>query len=531
MTENSNNQNPIGQAYGRRRRSINRPRLVETGVSPDELGPGTQVAIYVRVSTEEQVEGFSLAAQERACREFADRHEWIVYKLYADPGHSGKNDRRPGFQQMMADAAQGKFKVLLVHKLDRFSRSIENTLKNFRELHSYQTTIASVSEAFDYTTAQGRMFFHMMAVFAQWYLENLSAEVIKGKEEMARQGKHNGRLPFGYIKDNDGNVLVVPEEAEIVRQAFELYSLGQHTDRQIADYLNENHFTTRRGRTWSKDTVRDFMLNEFFIGMVVHRNQLYRGKHDAIISKELFEKCLAVREQHSSRRRAYNSSDVAPKRVYMLQRIVRCNACERHLRMQSSKKFTYYKEASKERGLSCEHAGESIRMDRADAQVKAFLGRIRLPADWQRKIEKIAEDMDQIKNLEKKRVKVQRDLQRLGKAYADGTVEEDEYERRRHHLQSELGSITVPNTAQVTSVGLQLEMMDDLLPAATEAELAEIGHLLLEAVYVDMPKENIVRFKPKGEFFTLFQMAAAETGWQEKDGDFWLPADDAEIGS
>jgi hypothetical protein len=153
----------------------------EKAVNPDTLPPNTPVVIYVRVSSEEQVDGYSLSAQERFCREFAEKRHWDVVKIYSDPGHSGKNDRRPGFQNMIADAEQHQFKAILIHKLDRFSRNIENSLKYFKELSANDVTIASVTEDFDFTTAQGRLFFRMMALFAQWYLENLSAEVVKGK--------------------------------------------------------------------------------------------------------------------------------------------------------------------------------------------------------------------------------------------------------------------------------------------------------------------------------------------------------------
>ena len=161
----------------RRKRSLNRPRLMdgENTVNPDQLPSGTPVAIYVRVSSEEQVDGFSLSAQERFCKEFAQKRHFKVVGVYSDPGHSGKNDRRPGFQNMIADAGQHKFQAILFHKLDRFSRNVENALRYFKELNEIDVTIASVTEDFDFTTAQGRLYFRMMALFAQWYLENLSS--------------------------------------------------------------------------------------------------------------------------------------------------------------------------------------------------------------------------------------------------------------------------------------------------------------------------------------------------------------------
>ena len=340
INENDN----AGELAGpRRRRAANRPRLMDAGPSSQELGPGTPVCMYLRVSTEEQVDNYSLGAQRNHCMDFANQRGWNVIRVYEDPGHSGKNDKRPGFLTMMADAHMGMFKVIMVDKLDRFSRNLENTLKNFKELNAHNVTLTSVTEAFDYSTPMGRVAFHMMATFAQWYLENLSQEVVKGKSEMARKGIHNGRVPFGYVKDKATNKLViVPEEAEIIKKAFELYSTGNYTDRKIAEYLDHHGFKTRRRRVWSKDTVRDFLQNEFYYGMIAHRENVFKGRHEAIISKELYKRCQEVRRQHASKPRALGEvaakgvlisevdedggrADNQPKQFYLLQRILCCD--------------------------------------------------------------------------------------------------------------------------------------------------------------------------------------------------------------
>lgn len=504
----------------RRLRSRYRPRLMDGGVTPQEFGPGTPVAIYKRVSSDEQVDGFSLSAQERACREFAERRQWIVVKVYEDPGESGKNDRRPGFQAMTRDAQAGLFKVLLIHKLDRFSRNIDTTLKYFRELNSYDVTLASVTEDFDYSTPMGRMFFRMMAVFAQWYLENLSAETVKGKQERARKGLHNGRVPFGYQVGEHRVAELVPDEAAILRKTFELYSTGQYTDRQIADYLNQAGFVTRKNRQWSKDTVRDFLQNEFYYGKVIYHTDLLPGKHEALITRELYDKCRAIRQQ---RGRSGKSYDAAPKHFYLLHRIIRCAHCGRPLRMQNAAHFYYYKDASRERGLVCEHGTLSIRMDRADEQALALLRSIRLPVDWQTTIERLARDGTELARIEARREQLIDQQRRLSRRYQDGLVSDDEYERTRDQLKTELDRLVIPDSAQTIELGLQMESLGDYLAEATEAEQAEISHLLLEATHFDLAEGRLVRLKPAVEFRFLFDLIGREMNWQaESDGSFRL---------
>jgi len=513
MTEN---QGPIGVTSSRKRqKNRSRPRpLMDGGSANKEYGPNTPVVIYTRVSTDEQAEkGLSLSAQQNACRKFADHREWTVIEVYEDPGYSGKNDKRPGFQNMLEDACQGKFKVVLIHKLDRFSRSIDSTLKNFRFLNDHDVTLASVTEEFDYSTPMGRMFFHMMAVFAQWYLENLSAETAKGKKERVRKGLHNGSLSFGYKSAGSREPAeIVPDEAEAVHGAFELYSTGEYSNRQIADYLNQKGFNTRRGRRWSKDAVREFLQNDFYCGVVSYKDEKWPGKHEPIIDKELFNKCLSVRNKRSRRRKSYSSK---PKQHYLLQRIIRCDRCGQHLRMQSTRLHYYYREASRDRGMICEHAGTSIRMDHADPQVLDILTKLRLPQNWQKEIEEMAADFDETNHIEKERQHTQDQLRRLVRTYQDSLVDDKEYERKRDALQAKLEGLIIPDRATLLEQGLQLENLEPYLQEATDAERAEIAHLIFETAHFDLESGKITRFKPTTEFLHIFRMAAQESGWEE----------------
>jgi DNA invertase Pin-like site-specific DNA recombinase len=496
-------------------KSQSRTRLMDGGITPQDYGPGTPVAIYIRVSSEEQLEGFSMSAQERACREFANKRNWIVHKVYDDPGHSGKNDQRPGFQIMIANARQHAFKAILVHKLDRFSRHIDSTLKYFRELNDLDITITSVTEDFDYSTPMGRMFFRMMAVFAQWYLENLSAETVKGKMERVKKGKHNGRLAFGYTPGPIGIAVQVPDEADAVRRAFEMYSTGEYTDRQLAHFFNEEGFDTRRRRHWSKDTIRGMLNNEFYYGKVAYREKLLPGKHEPIISKELFDTCQEERRKHSHMPKSHTP---VQKKVYLLQRLIRCNSCGRHLRMQSSKNHYYYKEASFERGFECDDGGFSIRMDEADEQVLACLRALHLPKDWQDKIETDAMLNDDVQKVADKREQIQDNLRRLARAFADGGFSEQEYEDKRSGWIVELENHPEPNKSEVLSLGLQLEDINAYLIESDETEKSELTHILLTAVYADLASGRIVRLKPAPEFIFMFRMAAQRMGWREDDG-------------
>ena len=505
-----------------RKKSTYRKRLMDGIAQNLDVERGARVAIYIRVSSEEQLEGHSLGAQRRVCTDVAEKRGWNVYHVYEDPGFSAKDDRRPAFLQMMADAEQSLFQIILVHKLDRFSRSIENTLFYFKKMNQYNVVFASATENFDFSSSQGRLFFNMMAVFAQWYLENLSAESVKGKEEMFRKGIHNGMVPFGYIRDEKTHkIKVVPDEAEAVRTAFEMAATGDYTDRVIASFLSEN-FKTRRGRTWSKDTVCNMLRNEFYYGMVAHRDQLRPGNQDAIITRELYGKAREARKSRvgEPQNYAYPRRDPAAmpdsSQFYMLQRIIRCDGCGRHLRIQTAGKYKYYKDSSAERGLSCEMAGRSMKMDEADAHVLDILAQIKLPEDWQQEIEHRAVKQDALQEAQKKKALIDEKLQRLDDVYFNGAFTRDEYFEKRSALMEEQKSLIVPDQMVTLEQGLVLDSLHEYIEKATETERSEICHLILDSVYVNFEEGRIIRIKPNVEFNELFRLAAPGMGWKEK---------------
>lgn len=530
MTDDKLKTNGVEQSHFRKS-ATNRPRLMDGGIKLDEI-ENVRVAIYTRVSKEEQAEaGYSLAAQQNACQEFCESRGWIITEVYEDGGFSAKDDNRPAFQRLIADAKEQKFNTVLIHKLDRFSRSIEHTFSYFKLLSANEIALTSVSEKFDFSSAQGRLFFRMMAIFAQWYLENLSAEAVKGKEEMFRQGIHNGAPPFGYIKNENGQIEIVPEEANAVQQAFELAATKTYTHRMIADILSKK-FRTRKGNLWSKDTVTSMLRNEFYYGMVAHRDQIRPGQHPAIISREAYQKAQEATRSRARTPRNFlfkkHSKSGKPVVVteeqpayYMLQRIIRCDKCERQLRIQTTKRLRYYREVSAERGLSCDFERKAVRMDKMDQSVIELLGQLRLPQDWQDEIMRRAKDKDAIAQTKARKTDLEDKIRRLDSVYLNGSYEHTDYQEQRAKLLDELNRLVIPDQSSAIERGMVLDRMDKYLNRATPSELTDLCRAILDAVYTDFIDHGIVRFKPSPEFIELFRVAAPQSGWQEiANGEF-----------
>ncbi|RLC75542.1 MAG: hypothetical protein DRI61_14725, partial [Chloroflexi bacterium] len=469
MTQKSLIPKPVGKAH----RGRSRPRTPYE----DKETPRRAV-IYLRVSSEEQEKGHSLEAQERECREFLRREKpsWTIVDVCQDV-HSGKTDRRPGFQKMMNMIYEGKADAIVAHHLDRFSRNLHDILTYFKTLEEMNVVMVFAKDRFDFSTEEGRLQFHVLAVFADWYLQNLARETRKGKLARVLKGLPNNRLPFGYIKGPDGIAKIVPEEAEVIRQAFELYATGNYTDAQIADFLNKAGFRTRRGRLWSKDTVRDLLQNEFYIGLVKYYKELYPGKHEPIISKELFEKVQQVRQTHYRKPKVYSTT----VRPYLLSGIACCAQCGRTLRAQGGKRYSYYREMSRARGFDdCPHAGKSIQVKVAEEQLGRIMMAFSLPPDWQEEIRQVLEQEDRRKAILGERKRLQEKLRRLGRLYADGAIDDLEYQTERDEIKRRLEELVVPEPSGTVEAGFQLETLGDVWPYATPWEKKEICRLMLK---------------------------------------------------
>ncbi len=493
MTEQPLIPQPLGRA---RRARPQRVRPYEDTESP------RNAVIYVRVSSEEQAQGHSLEAQERECREFLAREkpQWNLVGVFRDE-HSGKTTKRPGFQQMLRTIYEGKANAIVCHHLDRFSRNLQDILFYFRELEGMNVVMAFAKDRFDFSTEEGRLQFHILAVFADWYINNLAREVRKGKISRILKGLHNNLLPFGYRSGADGVAEPDSETAEAVREAYERYSTGQYTDRDIARWLNEQGYRTRRGRLWTKDAVRDMLQNEFYLGMVKYKGALYPGRHRPIIPPELFARAQAVREAHGRAPRA-----VTPTvRVYLLSGLGRCAHCGRTLRAQGGR-YGYYRESSRERGFAdCPMAGRSIRVEKAEEQLSRLMMGFVLPGEWQEEIRALLEDEDRRAAVRAERERLEGRLRRLAELYADGLMERREYEAERDEIRRQMEGLVVVETNEVLEAGYHLETLGEVWPVAQPEERQKLCRLMLKAVYVDMERQRIVRVVPKEDFVLLFR--------------------------
>ena len=160
-----------------------------------------RAAGYIRVSDVSQVDRYSLAAQERYFTEHCETKAWNPVVVYREEGRSARNEsirKRPVFRQLLEDAVAGKFDVVIVHTLDRWSRSSKVLQESVAKLDQNIVALVSITENLDWSTPEGRLVARTLGNFSELFSDKLAKHTKKGIDERARQGRHLGSLPFGY---------------------------------------------------------------------------------------------------------------------------------------------------------------------------------------------------------------------------------------------------------------------------------------------------------------------------------------------
>jgi DNA invertase Pin-like site-specific DNA recombinase len=212
---------------------------------------------YVRVSRAEQIEGYSLDAQVRAIEAFCAARGWGSPAIYTEGGRSAYSEvtaKRPQFAAMLDAAVAGQHDTIVVHKLDRFARSLITTLRELKRLDGAGVAFASVSEQIDFTTPIGKVLLAMLAAFAEYFSANLSAEVKKGLREKEARGLHIGPVPWGAIRV-DGRLQIDPAREDDLRRLLEM-SREDSAYTVVKDFNRRGVPTPRGAARWWPQIIR-----------------------------------------------------------------------------------------------------------------------------------------------------------------------------------------------------------------------------------------------------------------------------------
>ena len=302
------------------------PIAVQTAQTDAPVVRKLRVAAYARVSTEQDEQQNSYEAQvDYYSRYISNNPDWTLIGVFADRGITGTNTKnRDGFNEMIDLALNGGIDLILTKSISRFARNTVDTLQTVRELKEVNVEVIFEKENLHTFDPRCEVFLTIMSSLAQEESRSISENVRWGQQKRMKDGKVQIAYShfLGYTKGEDGNPQIVEEEAEMVREIYNLYLSGMSLG-DIADKLTARGILTPSGKEkWSISTVRSILSNEKYKGEALlqktyttdylskkvkknHgevRQYLVENSHDPIIDHETFDRVQELLAKNTKRR-------------------------------------------------------------------------------------------------------------------------------------------------------------------------------------------------------------------------------------
>lgn len=451
-----------------------------------------RIAIYARVSTDEQAEhGYSIDAQLDTLRNYCTLYNKQIIGEYVDRGVSGKSTKgRYELQRLLKDAEDGLFDEVIVWKINRMARKNIDLLQIVDLLDKNNIAFRSFSENFETETPMGRFALQMMGAVGELERNTIVDNVKMGHKQRAKTGSHNGKVPLGYRvvkgsavgRGKNTEVVIVEEEAMLVRKIFELYASGKGL-KSIANALNKDGYTTKAKGPFSTCSIRDLLDNPMFIGKIRYNQYenwsekrrkgksanpiLVDGLHPAIIDQNLWDKVRLLRQKKSSMPKKRFEGE------YLLTGIIRCPECGAAMtasrtvnKMKDGSKVTrmYYSCSSfRSKGSSVCHAN-SIRKVEAEQTVMNRVQNVLIKPQLlkaivkgvnERKIGRIKPLQEELSGVKVRIAKLEENKRKYLSLYEMDQIDRDLFSERLNSINGDLDDELTRKSR------LELELRDD----------------------------------------------------------------------
>ncbi len=406
--------------------------------------------LYARKSTDvEDKQVLSIEAQLAELRSHAKDNGLVVIDTVIEK-KSAKTPGRPEFGDVLQRIQNGEADSILAWHPDRLARNSIDGGQIIYLLDQRKLVDLKFQTFWFENTSQGKFMLNIAFGQSKYYVDNLSENTKRGLRQKIRRGEFPGIAPFGYYNNTKSKTVHIDKrQAELVEAIFVLYSLGQSTFQDIADYLFERGVKTSGGKPYSKDKVKYILRNPFYYGHFIYGGEIYEGKHTPIISKKLFDKVQAVIKQ-----RSHPTKGLIEPQAYC--GLLRCS-CGMMITAENKTKrqkngnthhYVYYRCSRKNKSVKC--IEPAVRSELLDQQLSDLLAGFALPKEYADKMREWATTDEladkakidgKIDGLRTELTHLSEKLQRLLDGFLDGILERDIYTQKKAEIMSQKKTI------------------------------------------------------------------------------------------
>lgn len=309
----------------------------------------TKTVIYARVSSREQEEtGYSLDAQEKLLREYSEKKDYEVVRVFRITESASGKQIRKTFGEMLQYTVKNDIHILLCEKIDRLTRNLKDAAIVSDWIHeSDQNEVHFVKENFivnKNTRAHENLVWDMKVAIARFYTNNLSEEVKKGQKEKLLQGWLPTRPPLGYrtVGEKGHKTHVIDEKTgPLIKKMFEYEATGNYSLSALSQKMYDDGLRSRSGGRIARSQYEELVKDPFYYGVITWKQLTYAGRHEPLISKELFDNAQNVLTRKSAPH--YKT------RSFIFSKMMKCGECDGTISGEIQKGHVYY---------GCKHHGK-----------------------------------------------------------------------------------------------------------------------------------------------------------------------------
>jgi len=449
--------------------------------------------LYARKSTDvEDKQVLSIEAQLAELRTYAaNEHLSIIEEIVEK--QSAKSPGRPLFNDMVARLERREANGIVSWNPDRLARNSVDGGKIIYLLDTGRIVALKFPTFWFEPTPQGKFMLNIAFGQSKYYVDSLAENTKRGLRQKVRRGEYPSRAPFGYLNDSRTKTIHVHKKNSVIlKQIFATYKQGESRLQDIANYLAECGIKSRRGKRLHVSRITFLLRNPFYYGFFKYNGELYQGRHQPLISKQLFDQ---VQEQLDRKGRPHHKTKWEPRTLCGLFHcscgmMITGEEKVKHQKNGNTHRYTYYHCTHKSKRVKCSEPpiteGELAR------QLSSLIKQHALPTDWadymkQRLVEDKKDSAQSVsafvQETQQKIEVINSKLQRLLDGYLDQAIDQEVYKNEKNKLVGEKKSLEESITSLAQTQSGWIEPMEKWIGKAeslpTVAECSELEGIKL----------------------------------------------------